>query len=137
MVHCKGHRPSQYIKSKEFCDNIYNCIDRSDESNCTQRSNIQSGFQKVRKTPKLTSSQLRLIRSGGLGPGGELPTEGCGPPVLYSSIPKFQDLCPKRGNAPNLLCNDTIEMVIKIVASSTLVQIFLKLGILATHFLSP
>ena len=43
VTHCKGHRPSQYINKLYICDNVYDCIDRSDEFNCKQRRNVQ-GF---------------------------------------------------------------------------------------------
>ena len=52
----------------------------------------------------LTSRQLKHIRSGGLGQGGELAID-C----------NKQYNCRKVGNITHLLCNDTIEMVIKIV----------------------
>ena len=34
MKHCRGHRPSQQINAKNYCNGILECIDRSDETNC-------------------------------------------------------------------------------------------------------
>ena len=64
----------------------------------------------------------------------ELPKEDCGPPVLYSSIPKYHDRCPTWKNAPNLLCNDTIEMVMEIVSSITIFQMIKKPQHIFWHF---
>ena len=33
-VHCKGHRPSQFIWESAVCDGRIDCIDRSDEDGC-------------------------------------------------------------------------------------------------------
>ena len=33
-IHCKGHRPSQFIWQGALCDGLLDCIDRSDEAGC-------------------------------------------------------------------------------------------------------
>ena len=33
-IHCKGHRPSQFIWQGALCDGHLDCIDRSDEAGC-------------------------------------------------------------------------------------------------------
>ena len=38
LVHCRGHRPSQFIPRSSVCDGKINCNDRSDESDCDATS---------------------------------------------------------------------------------------------------
>ena len=38
LVHCRGHRPSQFISRSSVCDGKIDCIDRSDESDCDATS---------------------------------------------------------------------------------------------------
>ena len=33
-IHCRGHRPSQFIADYQICNGVYDCVDRSDESGC-------------------------------------------------------------------------------------------------------
>ena len=41
LQHCSGHRPSQSILALYKCDNVYDCIDRSDESNCNKTKQVR------------------------------------------------------------------------------------------------
>ncbi len=39
-VQCSGHRRGQCVTNKQMCDEELDCMDRSDESNCTQQLEI-------------------------------------------------------------------------------------------------
>ena len=44
---CRGHRPSQIIRSDDKCDGVYSCIDRSDETECVERINHDQDIYKA------------------------------------------------------------------------------------------
>ena len=47
FIHCKGYRPSQYFISNGKCDGAYDCIDRSDETECVEGHKKYQKFDKI------------------------------------------------------------------------------------------
>ena len=75
---CRGHRPSQFTSRSNRCDNVIDCVDRSDETGCKDAENSERGVsflhhstRKLRQQPKLTQKQLDSI--------GEWGTSGAPP----------------------------------------------------------
>ena len=57
FFHCKGHRPSQYFVKSGKCDGKYDCIDRSDETECVEG---HSKYQKRRLDVPSKVKKMRL-----------------------------------------------------------------------------
>ena len=43
-IHCKGHRPSQFISEDAICDGQLDCMDRSDEDGCNGSNHETDDF---------------------------------------------------------------------------------------------
>ena len=100
-IHCKGHRPSQFIWESAVCDGRIDCMDRSDEDGCS-RSNYEAHdnllvktlldslianlyihpfqpiFKPLRRQPNITETDLRQS----IPDSGEVPERSdCGEKV--------------------------------------------------------
>ena len=118
QMQCQGHRPSQFIRRSSRCDNIIDCIDRSDETGCKHKhtghsergiSFLHPLTKEIRQQPELTEEQLESISEWGHLGGS--PKKDCGNQVaIGDNCYELEDLCGGKDGMPDFSHPDHIML---------------------------
>ena len=64
---CNLTSPAQFVKSDQICNGVYDCMDRSDEANCTDLEGGMTETEVFVSSPKMSEFEECSNENGGLG----------------------------------------------------------------------